>query len=107
MSRGIRGNEFDNRGIVLRVIQLRAERAKLLGYPTHAHWRLERCPFHLGARTGMGYVEVREGRDEEARRLLEGVAEVEPEARAPGPGTLRRPSPRSDRVAGSGYDLRQ
>ena len=22
-------------------MQLRAERAKLLGYPTHAHWRLE------------------------------------------------------------------
>ena len=41
VSRGIRGNEFDNRGIVLRVIQLRAERAKLLGYPTHAAFVLE------------------------------------------------------------------
>jgi peptidyl-dipeptidase Dcp len=41
VSRGIRGNEFDNREIVLRVIQLRADRARLLGYPTHAAFVLE------------------------------------------------------------------
>ena len=41
LARGIRGNEFDNRDIVLRVVQLRAERARLLGYPTHAAFVLE------------------------------------------------------------------
>ncbi len=41
VARGSRGNEFDNRAIVSRVTKLRAERAKLLGYPTHAHYVLE------------------------------------------------------------------
>ncbi|GAB2516529.1 M3 family metallopeptidase [Lysobacter humi (ex Lee et al. 2017)] len=41
IARGARGNEFDNRAIVSRVTKLRAERAKLLGYPTHAHYVLE------------------------------------------------------------------
>lgn len=41
VARGSRGNEFDNRAIISRVTKLRAERAKLLGYPTHAHYVLE------------------------------------------------------------------
>jgi peptidyl-dipeptidase Dcp len=41
IARGARGNEFDNRAIVSRVTKLRAERAQLLGYPTHAHYVLE------------------------------------------------------------------
>jgi peptidyl-dipeptidase Dcp len=36
LARGSRGNEFDNRGIIATVARLRAERALLLGYPTHA-----------------------------------------------------------------------
>ena len=31
----------DNKPIITEILQLRAERAKLLGYETHAHWRLE------------------------------------------------------------------
>ncbi|MFY2764738.1 M3 family metallopeptidase [Arenimonas sp. MALMAid1274] len=41
LSRGSRGGEFDNRAIVARVAKLRAERAALLGYPTHAAYVLE------------------------------------------------------------------
>jgi peptidyl-dipeptidase Dcp len=41
VNRGDNGDEHDNNGIVTEILQLRAERAKLLGYPTHAHWRLE------------------------------------------------------------------
>ncbi|HUP47627.1 MAG TPA: M3 family metallopeptidase, partial [Thermoanaerobaculia bacterium] len=40
-TRGDLGGEHDNNAIITEVLQLRAERAKLLGYPTHAHWRLE------------------------------------------------------------------
>ena len=41
VDRGDRGGEHDNNAIISEILRLRAERAKLLGYPTHAHWRLE------------------------------------------------------------------
>jgi peptidyl-dipeptidase Dcp len=41
VNRGDNGDEHDNNAIITDILQLRAERAKLLGYPTHAHWRLE------------------------------------------------------------------
>jgi peptidyl-dipeptidase Dcp len=40
ISRGDNGDANDNNAIIPEILQLRAERAKLLGYPTHAHWRL-------------------------------------------------------------------
>jgi peptidyl-dipeptidase Dcp len=41
LARGSRGGEFDNRAIVTRMARLRAERAALLGYPTHAAYEVE------------------------------------------------------------------
>jgi len=41
VNRGDNGDEHDNNAIITRILALRAERAKLLGYPTHAHWRVE------------------------------------------------------------------
>jgi len=41
VSRGDNGDEHDNNKLITEILQLRAERAKLLGYPTHAHLRLE------------------------------------------------------------------
>lgn len=41
ISRGNRGGEFDNRGVVSEVLRLRAERAQLLGYDNHAQYILE------------------------------------------------------------------
>lgn len=40
-SRGDNGDEHDTNKIITRILKLRAERALLLGYKTHAHWRLE------------------------------------------------------------------
>lgn len=40
ISRGDNGGATDNKAIITQILQLRAERANLLGYPTHAHWRL-------------------------------------------------------------------
>jgi peptidyl-dipeptidase Dcp len=37
-SRGSRGNEWDNRAVVLELTALRAERARLLGFDNHAAW---------------------------------------------------------------------
>jgi peptidyl-dipeptidase Dcp len=41
VNRGDNGGEHDNNATVKEILKLRAERAQLLGYPTHAHWRLE------------------------------------------------------------------
>lgn len=38
LSRGSRGNEFDNRQIVLEIVRLRAERAAVLGHASHAQY---------------------------------------------------------------------
>ncbi|HBN14808.1 MAG TPA: dipeptidyl carboxypeptidase II, partial [Pseudohongiella sp.] len=40
LQRGIRGNEFDTRDIVATTLRLRAERAQMLGYETHADYIL-------------------------------------------------------------------
>jgi peptidyl-dipeptidase Dcp len=40
-SRTERGDANDTRALIARLAQLRAQRAKLLGYPSHAAWKLE------------------------------------------------------------------
>jgi peptidyl-dipeptidase Dcp len=41
VNRGDNGGATDNNAVVAEILRLRAERAQRLGYPTHAHWRLE------------------------------------------------------------------
>ncbi len=41
VNRGDNGGETDNNENISKILALRAERAKLLGHETHAHWRLE------------------------------------------------------------------
>ena len=41
INRGDNGDARDNNAIIPQILSLRYERAKMLGYPTHAHWRLE------------------------------------------------------------------
>ncbi|GAB3425978.1 M3 family metallopeptidase [Massilia solisilvae] len=41
LARGSHGGEFDNRDLVLKLAKARAERARLLGYPSHAAYMLE------------------------------------------------------------------
>ena len=40
-NRGDNGDARDNNAIIAEILKLRAARARLLGYATHAHWRLE------------------------------------------------------------------
>ena len=39
--RGDNGDEHANNSTITQILQQRAERGKLIGFPTHAHWRLE------------------------------------------------------------------
>jgi peptidyl-dipeptidase Dcp len=41
LERGSHGGDFDNRDLVLKLVKARAERARLLGYPSHAAYMLE------------------------------------------------------------------
>ncbi|WP_081670999.1 M3 family metallopeptidase [Sporocytophaga myxococcoides] len=41
VNRGDNGDKNDNNAIITEILQLRARRAHLLGFKTHAHWRLE------------------------------------------------------------------
>jgi peptidyl-dipeptidase Dcp len=41
VDRGAGGGATDNHAAIAEIIGLRAERARLLGFPTHAHWQLE------------------------------------------------------------------
>ena len=40
INRGDNGGETDNNSTITQILKLRSERAKMLGFPTHAHWRL-------------------------------------------------------------------
>ncbi|MBC7661987.1 MAG: M3 family metallopeptidase [Chitinophagaceae bacterium] len=42
MKRGGNPGAHNNKPLITEILSLRAERAKLLGYETHAHWRLEK-----------------------------------------------------------------
>jgi peptidyl-dipeptidase Dcp len=39
-SRGDNGGDNDTNETIAKIVKLRAERAKLLGFPSHAHWRM-------------------------------------------------------------------
>ena len=41
VDRGDNGDAEDTNAIIAEIVKLRAERAKLLGFPTHAHWRMD------------------------------------------------------------------
>jgi peptidyl-dipeptidase Dcp len=51
VNRGDNANQYDNNAIISEILQLRAERANLLGYKTHAHWRLENAMAKTPERT--------------------------------------------------------
>lgn len=42
INRGNNNNEFDNKDIIKQIVELRIEKAKLLGYETYAHFKLEK-----------------------------------------------------------------
>src|SRR5690606_37742604 len=41
VDRGDNGDQNDTNGVIAEILRLRAERARLLGFATHAHWRMQ------------------------------------------------------------------
>jgi peptidyl-dipeptidase Dcp len=81
VDRGDAEGEHDNNPLIAEILQLRAERAELLGYATHAHWRLENAM----ARTPERALELLEAMWTPARaRVAEEVAEMQALADAEG-----------------------
>jgi peptidyl-dipeptidase Dcp len=107
VNRGDAEGERDNNPIIAEILQLRAERARLLGYETHAHWRLE----NTMARTPEAAVELLEAVWTPAvARVREEVADMQAVARAEGANITVEPWDYryyAEKVRQQRYDLDQ
>ena len=80
-SRGIRGGDYDNRDIVLEITRLRAERAELLGFDSHAAWVIAdetaKTPERVGELLArLAVPAAKNARDEQADLEVESGAEI-------------------------------
>jgi peptidyl-dipeptidase Dcp len=81
VGRGDMGDDNDTKQLITEILALRAERARLLGYETHAHWRLENTMAGTPERT----LELMEAVWTPAvARVREEVADMQAIARAEG-----------------------
>jgi peptidyl-dipeptidase Dcp len=107
VNRGDNGGEHDNNAIITEILQLRAERAKLLGYETHAHWRLENSM----AKTPERAIELMEGVWKPAiARVKEEVADMQALAKKEGQNIKIEPWDYryyAEKVRKAKYDLDQ
>ncbi|MFM9198095.1 MAG: M3 family metallopeptidase, partial [Planctomycetia bacterium] len=88
VDRGDGGGATDNNAIIAEILALRARRAKLLGYPTHAHWRVE----HAMAKTPERALALMEAVWKPAvARAREEVADMQAVADAEGAGIRIEP----------------
>lgn len=88
VSRGDHPGKHDNKPLITEILRLRAERARLLGYPSHAHWRLE----NQMARTPERALELMEAVWKPAvDRVREEVADMQRLADAEGGGVRIEP----------------
>ena len=106
-NRGNNGDAHDTKKIITEILELRAERARLLGYPTHAHWRLE----NKMAKTPERAMELMEAVWKPAvARVHEEVADMQAVANKEGTGITIEPWDYryyAEKVRKSKYDLDQ
>jgi peptidyl-dipeptidase Dcp len=107
VNRGEMGGDRDTHGIIAEILALRAERARLLGYPTHAHWRVENAMAGTPERT----MELMEAVWAPAlERVREEVADMQAVARAEGADVTIEPWDYryyAEKVRKARYDLDQ
>ena len=88
VNRGDNGGEHDNKAGIREILALRDERARLLGYATHAHWRLE----NTMAKTPERAIELMEAVWQPAvARVREEVADMQAIADQEQPGITIEP----------------
>ena len=88
VNRGDEGDTHDNNAIITEILALRAQRAKLLGFETHAHWRLQ----NTMARTPERTLELMEAVWTPAvARVREEIADMQAIADAEGTGVTIEP----------------
>jgi peptidyl-dipeptidase Dcp len=99
------GGKTDNNAIITETLSLRAKRAKLLGYATHAHWRVE----HAMAKTPERAQALMEAVWQPAvARVREEVADMQAMADAEGAGITIEPWDYryyAEKVRAEKYDL--
>ena len=107
VNRGDNADAHDNNAIITNILRLRAERAKLLGYPTHAHWRLENAM----AKTPERAIELMEAVWTPAvARVKEEVRDMQAQARKEGQNLTIEPWDYryyAEKVRKARYDLDQ
>jgi peptidyl-dipeptidase Dcp len=107
VSRGDNGGTTDNKAIITQILQLRAERAALLGHTTHAHWRLGNSMAKTPERT----LELMEAVWEPAvKRVQEEVADMQALANSEGANIKIEPWDYrfyAEKVRKAKYDLDQ
>ena len=105
VDRGDGGGATDNNALIAEILALRARRARLLGYPTHAHWRVE----HAMAKTPERALELMEAVWRPAvTRAREEVADMQAAADRDGAGITIEPWDYryyAEKVRAAKYDL--
>lgn len=109
VSRGDNGGQYDNNALISQILKLRAERAQLLGYPTHAHLRLDNTMAKTPDRAMQLMLEVW---TPAVARVHEEVADMQALARKEGAGATFKIEPwdyryYAEKVRKDRYDLDQ
>jgi peptidyl-dipeptidase Dcp len=87
-SRGNNGDANDTKATITAIVNLRAERARLLGYPSHAHWRMTDT---MAADPDIAFGFLRKVWPSALARVREDVAEMQAIADREGNGLVIEP----------------
>ena len=107
VNRGDNGGATDNNRLITEILALRAERAKLLGFETHAHWRLENS---MARKPDRAVALLEEVWTPAVARVREEVADMQAIADAEGAGVKIAPWDYryyAEKVRKAKYDLDQ
>ena len=81
-NRGDNGDANDTNATIAKIVKLRAERATLLGYASHAHWRMSdtmaKDPKNANAWNYLGYSQRKTGQTADALKSYTAALDIDP-----------------------------